>query len=47
MRKPDQTPEERETAKQEYIAFQNGPVWANWRQETIRESIAMLREKLG
>jgi len=47
MRKPNQTPEEKEAAKQEYIAFQNGPIWANWRQETIRESIAMLREKLG
>ncbi len=47
MRKPGQTPQEKEAAKQEYIAFQNGPIWANWRQETIRESIAMLREKLG
>lgn len=47
MRKPDMTPEEREAAKQENIAFQNGPIWANWRQETIREVIALLEEKLG
>jgi len=47
MSKPDMTPEEKEAAKQEKIAFQNGPIWANWRQETIRECIAMLREKLG
>ncbi len=47
MNKPDMTPEEKEAAKQEKIAFQNGPIWANWRQETIRECIAMLREKLG
>jgi hypothetical protein len=47
LRKPDMTPEEREAAKQENIAFQNGPVWSNWRQETIRECIRMLREKAG
>jgi thiol-disulfide isomerase/thioredoxin len=47
MRKPDMTPEEKEAAKQENIAFQNGPVWANWRQETIREVIASLEAKLG
>jgi len=46
-RKPDRTPEEKEAAKQEYITFQHGPVWSNWRQETIRECIAMIREKLG
>jgi len=47
MRKPDMTPEEKEAAKQENIAFQNGPMWANWRQETIREAIAGLEAKLG
>ena len=46
MNKADKTPEERAAAKQETIAFQNGPIWANWRQETIRECIAMLRDKL-
>ena len=44
MRKPEMTPEERAAARAENIAFQNGPVWANWRQETIRECIALLRE---
>lgn len=47
MRKPDRTPEEAEAAKQEYVAFQNGPMWANWRQETIREAVRLLKEKLG
>lgn len=47
LRKPDMTPEEKEAAKQESIAFQNGPVWANWRQETIRECIAMIEEKVS
>jgi hypothetical protein len=46
FRKPDMTPEERAAARAENIAFQNGPVWANWRQETIRECIAMLRERV-
>jgi hypothetical protein len=45
MRKPDKTPEEAEAAKQEYIAFQNGPVWGGWRQETIKEVIRLLDEK--
>ena len=44
LRKPEMTPEERAAARAENIAFQNGPVWANWRQETIRECIALLRE---
>ena len=27
----------REEALADYVAFQSGPVWANWRRETIRE----------
>ncbi|HXK32787.1 MAG TPA: thioredoxin family protein [Dehalococcoidia bacterium] len=46
-RKPDPTDEERARFRQEYIDFQNGPIWANWRQETVREVIALLREKVG
>jgi thiol-disulfide isomerase/thioredoxin len=46
FRKPDPTPEERAQIKEEYVAFQNGPIWAGWRQETVREVIALLREKL-
>jgi thiol-disulfide isomerase/thioredoxin len=46
-RKPNMTEEEREQAKQEYIAFQNGPIWANWRQETIRECIRLVEARVG
>ncbi|MEX0750440.1 MAG: thioredoxin family protein [Dehalococcoidia bacterium] len=46
MRKPDKTPEEAEAAKQEYIAFQNGPTWGGWRQETIKEVIRALEERV-
>jgi len=47
MRKADPTPEEKEAIKQEYIAFQNGPVWANWRDETVRECIRLIEAKVG
>lgn len=46
MRKPDMTVAEKEAAKQEYIAFQNGPIWSNWRQETVRECIRNIEERL-
>lgn len=42
LRKPDKTPEEAAASKQEYIDFQNGPIWGGWRQETVREIIALL-----
>jgi thiol-disulfide isomerase/thioredoxin len=45
MRKPDKTPEEAEAAKQEYIDFQNGPIWGGWRTETIKDVIRLLDEK--
>lgn len=47
MRKPDATPEEKEAMKQEYIAFQNGPIWSNWRQETVRECIRLIEAKVS
>ena len=47
MRKPDATPEEKAAMKQEYIAFQNGPIWSNWRQETVRECIRLLEAKVS
>jgi thiol-disulfide isomerase/thioredoxin len=47
LRKPDMTDEERAAARQEYIDFQNGPVWSNWRQETVRECIRTIEAKLG
>jgi thiol-disulfide isomerase/thioredoxin len=45
LRKPDRTPEEAAAAKQEYIDFQNGPIWGGWRIETIREITKLLDEK--
>jgi hypothetical protein len=45
LRKPDMTDEERAAARQEYIDFQNGPIWGGWRLETIREVLAALDEK--
>ena len=47
MRKLDATPEEKAAMKQEYIAFQNGPIWSNWRQETVRECIRLIEAKVG
>ncbi len=46
-RKPDPTPAEKEAMKQEYIAFQNGPIWSNWRQETVRECIRSIEAKVS
>ena len=34
----------KEEAQPEYEAFQRGPVWARWRQETVREIRELLRE---
>ena len=47
LRKPDKTPEEAEQAKQEYIAFQNGPIWGGWRDETIKEITELLEAKVA
>jgi len=47
LRKPDATPDEKEAMKQEYIAFQNGPIWSNWRQETVRECIRLIEAKVS
>ena len=47
LRKPDMTDEEKAAAKAENIAFQQGPIWANWRQETIREVIHLLEASVG
>jgi hypothetical protein len=40
---PDDLAKLREIANE----FQTGPVWANWRDETIRELRALLEEKCG
>ena len=47
LRKPDMTEEERAAAREENIAFQNGPIWGNWRQETIHEVIGLLDKAVG
>ncbi|MEX2247528.1 MAG: thioredoxin family protein [Dehalococcoidia bacterium] len=47
LRKADKTPEEAAAAKQEYIDFQNGPVWGGWRIETVRECLDRLEAKLS
>lgn len=35
----------REEARPLYDEFQRGPVWASWRQETVREILALLQER--
>ena len=37
----------REEAQPDIDAFQKGPVWAGWRQATIREISQKLKEKVG
>jgi len=41
--KPDDVAKLRQLADE----FQTGPIWANWRQETIRELRSLLEEKSG
>jgi hypothetical protein len=38
---------ERDEAMSLYDEFQRGPVWASWRQETVRELRELLQEKCG
>jgi hypothetical protein len=38
---------ERDEAMSLYNEFQRGPVWASWRQETVRELHELLQEKCG
>jgi hypothetical protein len=37
----------RAAARERYLAWQKGEVWANWRVATVDECIALLRSKLG
>ncbi len=37
----------RAAARERYLAWQKGPVWAGWRVATVDECIALLRSKLG
>lgn len=43
LRNPDTSPEERKELVKAYVDFQNGPVWAGWRDATVREVIALLQ----
>ena len=36
-----------EKMRERYDEFQRGPVWASWRQETVRELRQLLQEKCG
>ena len=47
LSKPDISPEERQKHIQAYITFQNGPVWAGWRDATIREVRQLLEDKVS
>lgn len=38
---------EQEERRAAYREFQQGPVWASWRQETVRELRDLLQEKCG
>ena len=38
---------DREKMRERYDEFQRGPVWASWRQETVRELRELLQEKCG
>ena len=38
---------EQEERRALYNEFQTGPVWASWRQETVRELRELLQEKSG
>jgi hypothetical protein len=38
---------DRDEMRQRYDDFQRGPVWASWRQETVRELLELLQSKCG
>ena len=45
LRNQELPEEERKKALQDYIDFQNGPVWAGWRDAMVREIRALLEER--
>jgi hypothetical protein len=47
LRNADLPQEERQKHIKAYIDFQNGPVWAGWRDATVREIRQLLEEKAG
>jgi len=44
LRDPNISQEERQKLIQAYIDFQNGPVWAGWRDATVRELRELLEQ---
>ncbi len=44
LRNPDISQEERQKQIQAYIDFQHGPVWAGWREATVREIRELLEQ---
>lgn len=45
LRNPDLPQEERQQYIQAYVEFQNGPIWAGWRDATVREIRELLEER--
>ena len=45
LRNPDISQEERQKQIQAYIDFQHGPVWAGWRDATVREIRELLEQR--
>ena len=47
LRNADITPEEREDHIKAYVAFQQGPVWAGWRDAAVTEIRQLLEDKVS
>jgi hypothetical protein len=47
LRNPDISQEERQKAIQAYVDFQQGSVWAGWRDATVREIRELLQQHVG
>jgi thiol-disulfide isomerase/thioredoxin len=45
LRQPDLTPEQRQEYMQDYVAFQNGPVWRGWQHAQVRELRELFEEQ--
>ncbi|MCH7488892.1 MAG: thioredoxin family protein, partial [Chloroflexi bacterium] len=45
LQNADISPEERKKHIQAYIDFQHGPIWAGWRDATVRELRELLEER--
>ncbi len=44
LRQTDLTPEQRQQYMNDYIAFQNGPVWGGWRDAEVKEIRQLLED---